>query len=85
MLCHRCEHRLWSAGLLRFWTSADRVWGASRLGALICMRCGAVLPQDLVTERLLGTLSRLGRLGLAAAAPPLLGPGVPGVPGMEDR
>jgi len=55
------------------------------LGDLICMRCGAVLPQDLVTERLLGTLSRLGRLGLAAAAPPLLGPGVPGVPGMEDR
>jgi hypothetical protein len=38
------------------------------------MRCGAVLPPGLATDGLLGTLSRLGRLGLAAAGGPLLGP-----------
>jgi len=50
------------------------VWGASRLSDLICARCGAVLPAELVTERLLDKLSQLGQVGLAAAAPPLLEP-----------
>jgi hypothetical protein len=74
MLCRRCDRRLRRTTLPLFWTSPARVWGASRLGDLICVRCGAVLPADLITERLLRTLSRLGRLGLAAADPPLLQP-----------
>ncbi|HEV7365115.1 MAG TPA: hypothetical protein VGN76_04665 [Gemmatimonadales bacterium] len=48
------------------------MWGASRLGDLICVRCGSVLPAEIVTERLLGKLSQLGQFGLAAAARPLL-------------
>jgi hypothetical protein len=79
MLCRRCVHHLWSPQLLQFWTSPESVWGASRLGDLICMRCGAVLPAGLAADQLLGTLSRLGHIGFAAASRPLLGP-----PG-EDR
>jgi hypothetical protein len=74
MLCQRCERRLWNPKLLRFWTSPRTVWGASRLGDLICARCGSVLPADMVTERLLGKLSQLGQFGLDAAARPLLKP-----------
>ncbi len=74
MLCPRCERHLWTARLRRLWTSPAAVWGASRLSDLICARCGAVLPAELVTERLLDKLSQLGQVGLAAAAPPLLEP-----------
>ena len=74
MLCRRCERGLWTARLTRLWTSPAAVWGASRLSDLICARCGTVLPAELVTERLLGKLSQLGRVGLDAAAPPLLEP-----------
>jgi hypothetical protein len=74
VLCRRCEHRVWSTRLIPFWTSPARVWGASRLGDLICVRCGGVLPPERVTERLLGALSQLGQFGLAAAGRPLLRP-----------
>jgi hypothetical protein len=74
MLCRRCERRLWSPKLLQFWTSARSVWGTAPLGDVICVRCGAVLPADLVTERYLGRLSQLAQFGLAAAARPLLKP-----------
>ncbi len=40
---------------------------------LICDRCGAVLPAELTTERLLGKLSQLARFGLAGVPKPLLG------------
>jgi hypothetical protein len=60
--------------MLRFWSSPQSVWSASRLSDLICTRCGAVLSTELVTERLLGKLSQLGRFGLAGAARPLLEP-----------
>ena len=63
--------------MLRFWSSPQSVWSASRLRDLICTRCGAVLPTELVTERLLGKLSQLGRFGLAAAERPLLEPDPP--------
>jgi hypothetical protein len=76
MLCRRCERRLWSPKLLRFWTSPHRVWGTAPLGDVICVRCGAVLPADLVTERYLSRLSQLGQFGLAAAGRPLLKPEV---------
>ena len=72
MLCRRCECRLWSPRLMKFWTPSRRVWGARRLGDLLCARCGAVLPAELVTERLLGKLSQLGRFGLAGSPKPLL-------------
>src|SRR5438132_214841 len=42
MLCRRCERRAWSARMLRFWSSPQNVWSASRLSDLICTRCGAV-------------------------------------------
>ena len=74
ILCQRCERRLWNPKLLRFRTSPPSVWGASRLGDLICARCGSLLPAEMVTERLLGKLSQLGQFGLAAAAGPLLKP-----------
>ena len=74
MLCRRCEHRAWSPRMMRFWSSPQTVWSASRLTDLICTRCGAVLPTDLVTERLLGKLSQMGRFGLSAAEQPLLEP-----------
>src|SRR2546428_1445352 len=73
MLCRRCERRLWSPRLMNLWTASRRVWGARRLGDLLCARCGAVLPAELVTERLLGKLSQLGRFGLAGSPKPLLG------------
>src|SRR2546425_13376773 len=72
MLCRRCERRLWSPRLMKFWTASRRVWGARRLGDLLCARCGAVLPAELVTERLLGKLSQLGRFGLAGSPKTLL-------------
>ena len=74
ILCQRCERGLWNPKLLRFWTSPPNGWGASRLGDLICARCGSVLPAEMVTERLLTKLSQLGRFGLDAAARPLLKP-----------
>jgi len=60
--------------MLRLWTSPQSVWAASRLRDVICARCGSVLPAELVTERMLGKLSQLGRFGLAAAGRPLLEP-----------
>jgi len=72
MLCRRCERRLWSPRLMKFWTPSRRVWGARRLGDLLCARCGAVLPMELVTEHLLEKLSELGRFGLAGSPKPLL-------------
>ena len=77
MLCRRCERRAWSARMLRFWSSPQSVWSASRLSDLICTRCGAVLPTELVTERLLGKLTQMGRFGLSAAGRPLLEPDRP--------
>ena len=57
---------------MKFWTPSRGVWGARRLGDLLCARCGALLPAELVTERLLGKLSELGRFGLAGSPKPLL-------------
>ncbi len=74
MLCRRCERRLWSPKLLQFWTSPPSVWGVAPLGDLICLRCGAVLPPELTTERFLARLSQLGQFGLGAAGGPLLRP-----------
>src|SRR2546422_3381070 len=77
MLCRRCERRAWSARMLRFWSSPQSVWSPSRLSDLICTRCGAVLPTELVTERLLSKLTQMGRFGLSAAGRPLLEPDRP--------
>jgi hypothetical protein len=74
ILCQRCERRLRNPKLLRFWISPRSGWGKSRLGDLICARCGSVLPAEMVTERLLSKLSQLGQFGLDAAARPLLKP-----------
>ena len=72
MLCRRCERRVWTNQLLRFWTSPRIVWGTAALGDVSCARCGTVLPPDLVTERFLGKLAHLNRVGLGAAQRPLL-------------
>jgi hypothetical protein len=47
---------------------------ASRLVDLIGARSGSILPAEMVTERLLSTLSQLGQFGLAPTSPPLLKP-----------
>jgi hypothetical protein len=72
MLCQRCDRGAWSKRLLRFWTSPRAVWGTTPLSDVICIRCGAVLPVDLVAERFLGKLSHLSQFGLGAAEGPLL-------------
>src|SRR5947208_1966419 len=50
MLCRRCERRLWSPQLMKFWTPSRGVWGARRLGDLLCARCGALLPAEHVAR-----------------------------------
>jgi hypothetical protein len=58
ILCQRCKRRLWSPKLLRIWTS----------------RSASVPGAEVVTERLLSKVSKLGQFGLAPAAGPLLKP-----------
>jgi hypothetical protein len=50
------------------------LYGASRLGDLIGARSGSILPAEMVTERLLSTLSQLAQFGLAPTSPTLLKP-----------
>ena len=73
MLCPRCHHRTAVETVARR-PSWRIVLSAERLSPLVCDRCGAVLPQEDATDRLLGKLSQLARFGLAAEASPLLLP-----------
>lgn len=77
MLCPHCQTRTpVEASALR--TSLKFVLGSERLSRLVCDRCGAVLPLEDPTDRLLGKLSQLARFGLAAEARPLLVPSLQG-------
>src|SRR2546430_1880661 len=69
MLCRRCEHRAWSARMVRFWSSPQSVWSAARLSDLICARCGGGLPLDLLTEPPLRQLNQPGPLWLPGPGP----------------
>lgn len=79
MLCRSCERQRWSARFVKLWTSPWQLWGAHRVNDLMCRRCGAVLPAELLTERLLAKLTQLGRFGLDSEGRPLL------EPAREDR
>jgi len=48
------------------------VWGAHRLGNLLCASCGTILTGEDVAERLLRKQSQLARFGLTGQARPLL-------------
>jgi hypothetical protein len=72
MFCERCESHIatteWPGGM----TSGARVWGARRLGDLICGACGAIVTAEGFAERLLRKHLQLARFGLVSAAGPLL-------------
>jgi hypothetical protein len=59
---------------LRLKIEPRNVPGVSDLTELNGASLSAMVPQDLVTERLLSTLSQLARFGLAPTSPPLLKP-----------
>jgi hypothetical protein len=46
--------------------------GEDRLRALLCARCGALLPARDATDTFLDTLSALARFGLTSEARPVL-------------
>jgi hypothetical protein len=59
---------------LRLKTDPRNIPGASHLRELTGASLSAIVPADLVTERLQSTLSQLARFGLAPTSPPLLKP-----------
>lgn len=64
MLCRRCEARSRKEPC-RGASSPARVWGAERLGELLCTCCGAVLAGEDVAQRLMQKQSQLAQFGLA--------------------
>jgi hypothetical protein len=58
---------------LRLKVESGDMGGASRLGDLIGARSGS-LPAEMLSERLLSTVSQLAQFGLAPTSPPLLKP-----------
>ena len=70
MLCSRCEATVTSMALrdprVRWSDLADPV------AALLCSRCGSVLPSPDPTEGMLTKLEQLSRFGLGADDRPLL-------------
>jgi hypothetical protein len=71
MLCRRCERVVQAHGTMRLWVSRapaeDSPWRS-----VLCARCGAVLPPEEMTERLVRKLSQLARFGLGGDTTPLL-------------
>jgi hypothetical protein len=59
---------------LRLKIEPRNIPGASHLTELNGASLSAIVPGDLVTERLVSTLSQLARFGLAPTSPPLLKP-----------
>jgi hypothetical protein len=59
---------------LQLKVEAGDMGGASRLVDLTGARSGSILPAEMVSERLLGTVSQLAQFGLAPTSPPLLKP-----------
>jgi hypothetical protein len=75
MLCRRCES---VARIVPGSPAADlylSLTGGKRLQALLCERCGGVLPALDPTDALLGQISLLARFGLNSGDRPLLGLG----------
>jgi len=72
MLCRRCEIASSATGVRHAAPSPARVWGAHRLGNLLCASCGTILTGEDVAERLLRKQSQLARFGLTGQARPLL-------------
>ena len=78
MLCRWCAElvRQWDPQLI---VALGRVPGRSRLGRVLCSRCGALPLADVPThERLVDKLYQLARFGLVGSAPPLLKASSPG-------
>jgi hypothetical protein len=57
---------------LRLKVESGNMGGASCLGDLIGACSGSILPAEMVSERLLSTVSQLAQFGLAPTSPPLL-------------
>jgi hypothetical protein len=72
----KADMSLEPSGVRRFRLKIEprNIPGASQLTELNGASLSAILPGDLVTERLLSTLSQLARFGLAPTSPPLLKP-----------
>jgi hypothetical protein len=70
MLCLRCEALSdRAAGVRTSRAQAGNHWGGTeteRLSRMLCRQCGAVLPVQDPSERLLDKLSQLARFGLVA-------------------
>jgi len=71
MLCRRCDGVVQARGTMRVWLSRapaeDSPWRS-----VLCARCGAVLPPEEMTERLMRKLSQLAQFGLGGDTLPLL-------------
>jgi len=72
MLCRRCEAIVSPTDLPAARSGRPTVFGPNRLRALLCERCGVVLPAVDSTESLLEKLSQLALFGLTAEGRPLL-------------
>ena len=72
MLCHQCQSLSTADGEQPLRPTLTNELGLGRVAGLMCARCGAVLPSEDATGRLLDKLTQLARFGLAAEAHPLL-------------
>ena len=70
MLCERCEREMVLGNRGR----SDRNSGGEHpgLNSQLCSNCGAVLPAEDGTQRMLEKLLQLSRFGLGGESPPLL-------------
>ena len=72
MLCRRCAQLALTGGAaLRAWVLRAAM-DDSRSDGVLCAGCGAMLPPDELTERLVVKLSQLAQFGLGGGMAPLL-------------
>ncbi|MGH7548156.1 MAG: hypothetical protein ACREMM_08270 [Gemmatimonadales bacterium] len=72
MLCRRCAQLALTAGaVLRAWVLRAALDDSPGEGVL-CVGCGAMLPPEELTERLVLKLSQLAQFGLGGGMAPLL-------------
>ena len=72
MLCRRCEARAVHRGGRSGALAPARLWGAERLGGLLCAYCGGLLATEELVTRVLEKESQLAQFGLAGLWRPLL-------------
>ncbi len=72
MLCRRCANVVRKRGMFIQAVPPSAVPRVPGWEHVFCARCGAVLPAENLTERLLEKLSQLAQFGLVGAGAPLL-------------